>query len=740
MKKIKVSPGIFWVEIPEVNLSILCGCPGDSVKHLIKKGLITSDGNVNGMYTETGPNAILLSDIPMQKELFSNMAEFPVLQMLYKQGMIIPNHPNNTGVKPLLIGCKSEIEAQRNYIYRGNYGLTTIEEMISAGIDEKLATDLMRIKLKFAFGVLKETNELIDAIVVEDSQVEIRNGVLIKRLALNCFEISFEDQKAEVDLNLLPSEEYESPYALNYHKIERAYFSVIHSGEGDGWDISQPCMASILTFQGKIYLIDAGPNILSTLVSLGIGVNEIEGIFHTHAHDDHFSGLAMLLRTDHRIKYYSSKLIRTSVMKKLAALTSIKESNFDHFFEFCDLEVDAWNNIEGLEVKPVYSPHPVETNIFFFRTLWGKSYKTYAHLADIAAFKVLENMVTDDSEKDGISADFLTKVKKCYLEPQDLKKIDIGGGMIHGCAEDFVNDQSEKILLSHTALPLTNRQKELGENTTFGIIDHLVPSEFDYSKDFIKKYIKAYLPSVPTYDINMLLNCPVVSFNPGSILIKRDSLNTSVFIVLSGISEFINFETGINNKMTVGAMIGELSGVLSIPVEGTYRAVSYVKTLEVPINLYIEILTKNGLLQNFIEMSQKRFFLQNSWLFGERISSALKSKIAYAMVLKAYHAGDCIPYRDEKGLFILKQGEVSILYNGFEIERTREGDFFGEAQMLYGVSDLFEFKSVQDSSIYFIPLNLLEDIPIVHWKLLEINKKRMVPSVVSTVFSSVPRT
>ena len=111
-------------------------------------------------------------------------------------------------------------------------------------------------------------------------------------------------------------------------------------------------MASVLCFQGKIYLIDVGPNIANTLKSIGIDVNEVEGIFHTHAHDDHFAGLTTLIRTDHRIKYYSTPLVRSSVTKKLSSLMSINEDTFEEFFEVCDLEFDDWNNINGLEVKP----------------------------------------------------------------------------------------------------------------------------------------------------------------------------------------------------------------------------------------------------------------------------------------------------------------------------------------------------------------------------------------------------
>ena len=229
MKKIKVSPGIFWVEIPDAELYILCGCPGDTVKHLIKRGLVKSVKNSKGILVETGPNAILLSDVTMQKELFSNQAEFPVLQMLYRQGMIIPNHPQNTGVKPLIMGNKAEIEAQSGYIYRGNYGLSTLEEIMAAGLDLQEAEVQMDIKLKFAFGHLRETNALLDTLEIGKTRVEIRNGVYIERCGLNKFIISYKSDHLDIDLNLMPYEDYECPYDLENHNLKRNYFSIVNT-------------------------------------------------------------------------------------------------------------------------------------------------------------------------------------------------------------------------------------------------------------------------------------------------------------------------------------------------------------------------------------------------------------------------------------------------------------------------------------------------------------------------------
>ncbi|MFZ2301720.1 MAG: hypothetical protein WAW10_07605, partial [Gallionella sp.] len=174
--KIDVARGIQWVEVPEANLRVLCGCPADAVKHLIKRGLIL-DQEIKGVTCETGPNAILLSDVLIQNGEFANLAEFPVLQMLYRQGLILPGHPNNTGHKPVLIGSAGQVESQMRYIYRGNYGLVSREEIIQAGVPEEQATDMMRLKLKFAFGRIHPTSDFIDSRVVGDGAVEIANGV-----------------------------------------------------------------------------------------------------------------------------------------------------------------------------------------------------------------------------------------------------------------------------------------------------------------------------------------------------------------------------------------------------------------------------------------------------------------------------------------------------------------------------------------------------------------------------------
>ena len=724
IRKIDVSTGISWIEVPGAQLSMLCGCPEDSVKHLMKRGLIVTTEH-DGVAYETGPNAILLSDVMIQNGAFANLAEFPVLQMLYRQGMILPNHPGNTGIKPLLVGSKEQINVQMQYIYRGNYGLISEEEIMDTGIPAAEARDMMRMKLKFAFGNIRHTGNLLDARIVESDPVEILNGVYIQRLDMNVFEIQYKDEKVNVDLNLHPNETYGIPYPLNYHDIGREYFAVIHSGEGDGWDINHATMASILMFQGKIYLVDAGPNIQYTLRSLGIGINEIEGIFHTHGHDDHFCGLTTLMRTDRKIKYYATSLVCASVNKKLSALLSIEERDFSNFFEFHELTFDTWNDIGGLEVKPIFSPHPVETSIFIFRTLWRDGYKSYAHFADIVALEVLKEMITEDDSKNGVSQVFFDSVKESYLSKVDLKKLDIGGGMIHGNAEDFRGDSTEKIILAHTAHELTDREKEIGSGAPFGTIDVLIPTTQDFSREIASEFLYSYFPSVPVHDIRILLNNPITSFNPETILLKKGEKNNDILLILTGSVEQIQTENGAGNLLSAGAFIGEVSGLLDNPSSETYRATSFVRALSIPCGLCLAFVKKNDLYDRIRQLQEKREFLQRTWLFGEAVSYPAQNRIAEALEPNRYPEEREITYDNLSSLNLIVRGSVERFIKEDVFEIIGPGNFFGEESAVFEIPSLYHFRAIEPTEVYRVSGDVLSDLPIVHWKLLETFKKRM---------------
>ncbi|HET9663488.1 MAG TPA: cyclic nucleotide-binding domain-containing protein [Burkholderiales bacterium] len=720
--KIPVSTGICWVEVPSADVRILCGCPEDSVKHLLRKGLIIPI-EVNGVACETGPNAILLSDLAIQNGRVCSRSEFPVLQMLYNQGLIVPSHPRNTGLLPLLIGSRRQVDAQMAYIFRGNYGLTSREELMTAGLTRSQAEELMRMKLAFAFGRIRPSEELVQPVYVERERVEIRSGVYVKRLRTNVFEISHGEDKVEVDLNLAPGEMYECPYTLGNHLLQRDYFAIVHTGDGDGWDMNRPAMGSIVLFQGRVYLIDAGPNIDHALTALGIGVNEIDGIFHTHCHDDHLVGLTSLIRGDRRIAYYAVPMVRASVVKKLETIMRISEKDFGALFDVHSLELEKWNDIEGLEIKPILSPHPVETTIFYFRAMWEGGYRSYAHLADIASFDVLRKMITTDDGRPGISQARFDKTVRDYTQRVDVKKIDIGGGLIHGAAIDFRGDPSGKLILAHTARRLTESERAIGSGAPFGTVDVLIEGISDELRRRAFGYLREYFPEVPIHRIRHLMNNRILVMNPEVILVKEGQPVADIYLILSGTVEMLRTGVPGSHLLSAGSIIGETPALLDTRSDETYRAVSFVQAMRLPRDLYLDFVKRNALYKEVVASRDELEFLRSSWLFADGVSCMTLNRLVRDTVPVSFQKDHTMPPPGDD-LLVMRSGEALLTTaNGYE-ERLGTGSYFGAASLLNHADHGAQVRFLDAADAYQVPLVSILDVPVVRWKMLETHRRR----------------
>ncbi len=724
MEAFRVSAGMRLVRIPETEQEILCGCPPDAVKTLMKRGFILETSR-DGATFETGPNVILLSDVTVQGGTFCNMTEFPILQMFYRQGMIIPGHVNNTGRKPLILGLLSQIQAQKKYLHRGTFGLSDEAEMGEAGIKREAAAEIMRFKRRFAGGKDRGTEENIDFIPVDTEPVTLPGGAVVERLGVNRYAFSYGGSRVEVDMNLEPGECYEAPVRLDYHKAKMDYFSILHVGEGNGWDKDRPCMSSIVVFQGRYYLIDTGPNILNSLTALGISVNEIEGIFHTHAHDDHFAGLTSLVRADHRIKHYAAPLVRASVMKKLAALMSLPERSFANTFEFHDLRFNAWNDIDGLEVMPVLSLHPVETSVLLFRALWEGGYRTYTHLADIPSLRVMDDYLLRSEGSNALSARIRDDLSDAMFAAVDLKKVDAGGGSIHGEAADFQGDRSAKIVLSHTNEEFSASQKEIGASAVFGTQDPLIESHQDYVIRAAERHLTSRFPNAPRCDVDMLLNCPIERVNAGELIIRKGSPCRTVYLILNGVAEIIDSTRGLQHLASAGTFAGELAALEETANDSACRAKSYVTVLEIPADIYAGFVKRNIGLKESVDLCKKTLFLQGTWLFGETVSSNVLNLIARSATEERVAAGRNAVTGGEENLYLVKSGWVDVTFEGTTVDTAGPGDFFGEESVFFQRSSLMEAVASEDSVFFVIPGSILSGIPVAAWKLVEVYERRL---------------
>lgn len=476
IKQRKVLDGVFWIEIPTIDLRMLCGCPADSIKHLALNGYLPTIEK-EGTKIELGPNAILLSDVPIQNGSLANLSEFPLFHMFFTQGMIIPNHPNYGCPKPLLIGRSSQVEAQMEYVTIGNYGLTTEEQFHNVGETSEFAIRNINMKRRFALGEFYHTNELVQPIYLDADSVEVENGLTINRQSENIFEIGFKDESVVVDLNLPSKSSYGPSFELIGAAIPKSFFSITHTGEGDGWNPIKPSVSSVIQHKGKFYLVDSGPFITEILAAVGLSPNQIEGVFLTHVHDDHFGGLYDLTgqtNAEKKLKIYATNVVKATVTSKFSALLSISIQDVEDLFDFIELKRDSWNNINDLKVKPIPTAHPVDTTIILFKGKKGSREKVYGHYCDIAALSWLKSVMVTSEQEDGITREDLEQIRKIFNKKLDLKKIDVGGPSIHGDADDFINDPTSKLVLCHTHTPFTEKQLSIGQEVQFGQTDILI--------------------------------------------------------------------------------------------------------------------------------------------------------------------------------------------------------------------------------------------------------------------------
>jgi len=716
IKKTKVIEGVYFIEIAEVGLYIQCGSPAESVKHLIKKGLITKTSK-EGVEFETGPNAILLSDVMIQNGEFSNMSEFSVLQMLYKQGLIIPNHPNNTGLKPLLIGDINQVKSQIQYIYRGNYGLVSQSEIESCGVEKSLAQELFNMKMRFAFGKLQKPTSLLESCLVENSQIEIRDGVFIKRVSVNIFEISYKNECISVDLNLTKNQQYISPYTLPLSRVKKEYFSIIQSGQGDGWDTQRPSMNSIICFQGKYYLIDVVPNINYILDSVSISINEIEGVFLTHCHDDHIAGITTLLRSDKKIKIFGAKIVTLSLMKKLSVLLTLNESEFQNLLDIQDLEIGTWNNIDDLEVRAILSPHSVETTIFIFRTYFEDRFYTYGHFADIADSKILHSMIVENQNEFGIKQSFYDAIIQEYQQTLNLKKVDIGEGMIHGNYRDFIDDKSDKIILAHTDKELSNSQLRVGTSSLFGLEDVLIPSKRNYDYKTISKYLQSNFPSLPLSNFESFLNFEIIYFNPKELLYKLNEKVDTLYLIIDGLVEKNSLKYEHTILLEPGVILGEKAALNDQVIDSAFMTKNYVKALKIPLSYFHYFINKHDLHTHFNDKFDLGWnFLKNN-LFNENISYPTMNTLIENMQVDIFDATD---YSfDEALVYLVIKGSVDILVNENVLDTVTVGGYFGGLETILNVSSVFQYVPNQPCKLFSIPAFLIRDIPISFWKIIE---------------------
>ena len=712
-----VLDGAKYIEIPEADVRILCASPAEISKSLISKSLIRpiiKDGKPT-MF-ETGPNIILLSDLHTQHNYFRNLIEFPLLQILYKQGLGIPSPDGKPKPKPMIVtGSYLKMLSQQEYFHTGNYGITDEEELVKLGLSASDAKNLVNMKRKFAFGSFKRLSDVVDvAFLNHHTYTPIKNGVSIRKININVYKIRYKNHSCVVDLNLKPHHSGEYNYHYEQSAVDLSdYFSVVHLGEGDGWNTDRPSMCSLVNFKGKLYLIDTPPNIEQTLKSIGVNINSIDGVLHTHLHDDHFAGLLSLIKTNRKLDYIASPLIIANSSKKMNALCF--QNAINHFFNVKPIEIDKWNNIDGLEVKPMLSAHPVDTTCLFFRTLipgTTKKYKTYAHLADIAPFSFFDAMKKETNPKMKADDAFMEKILSSYNAPASLKKIDVGEGMIHGLHQDFKSDESDIVRYSHLAQNGSMPQDDIIE---IGHVDTLIKGDEDYMLLKVEQLIKEWFPVCSPSDIKKIMSTYSIKEPYSTIYNQHESVDTIYLVVSGEVGLRDDRRKQIVDVRIAGSLIGQDEVIQGRKTDFTYICNTFVDLVEISIDIVNKVYS---MAYGFDIYHRERFLMQETKI-AKYINHFDGLKLAMHMTEKHFSTSK-IETSDlgRKFIYFIYSGSIKVCAFDFEITTLSQGQFLIHPDLSRAAS-LFTFDVAKNTTLLGIPIDIARKYPFIDFLIID---------------------
>jgi len=331
----------------------------------------------------------------------------------------------------------------------------------------------------------------------------------------------------------------------------------------------------------------------------------------------------------------------------------------------------------------------------------------------------------------GVSQRFYDKVVADYATSADVKKIDIGGGMIHGVVDDFRADTSGKIVLAHIARDLTVAEKEIGSGAPFGSVDVIIPGDNHFAWRNAFEGLRTCFPDAPHHDIRMLLNSPLVVYNPESILLRQGQPVTHMFLVVTGMVDMFREGSPVNGQLSAGALIGDAAAINGGRATKTYRAASFVQALKISSDLFRQFADRNSLVSEILTIDERRDFLRSTWICAEALTQSNLNRVARTMKEYSYKAGETI---DTAGrLAFIKSGNLEVRVGERPTTTLGPGDFFGEETTVSDFTAPVTLNAVGPLQVYVTAPEVVEHVPVMRWKLLEGYRKRARGGLVHSV-------
>ena len=145
--------------------------------------------------------------------------------------------------------------------------------------------------------------------------------------------------------------------------------------------------STLIHFNGKNLLVDAGLGVSRSICDQGITLNEIDAIFITHMHSDHYLELGPLIHTawvagrviplpiygPKRLKHYWKAFLSSMVDDIRLRIKDEGRINLEELTEFHSLEDGGSYQLSDTKIRVIRNVHPPIKDSFAIRFECGNS-------------------------------------------------------------------------------------------------------------------------------------------------------------------------------------------------------------------------------------------------------------------------------------------------------------------------------------------------------------------------------
>ncbi|WP_028975222.1 cAMP/cGMP-dependent 3',5'-cyclic-AMP/GMP phosphodiesterase [Spirochaeta cellobiosiphila] len=210
-------------------------------------------------------------------------------------------------------------------------------------------------------------DDLLELVILKDSQADLGNGLLITKTRDGQFLI--DDQGSEKisvpgDINYQPRFKIGQPLK---EAFEPPLFGITCLGPSHGFDPTENTSGYILWLNHSGIMIDPPVDSTLWLEQSHVKPKLIDSIILTHCHADHDAGTFQKIMEEGRVTIYTTHTIMESFLRKFAAVTGESEEYLAQLFSFEPVYIDKPFYINGGLFNFRFSLHSIPTIGFMLR-------------------------------------------------------------------------------------------------------------------------------------------------------------------------------------------------------------------------------------------------------------------------------------------------------------------------------------------------------------------------------------